>query len=110
MEPSNLILTKDPSLIWTQDDGCGRIGLRFDPGDSGVVYLDRERTQELIDALIEQRKQMGWPAVLILEDIVRAMETLSVENRTRLLALTLRFALDRGEIEASTIRGMLDRR
>lgn len=60
LEPSNLILTSDPSHIWTQDDGQGRIGLRFDSGDSGVVYLDQERTQQAIDALIEQQKQMGW--------------------------------------------------
>lgn len=105
MEPSNLILTADPSHVWTQDDGQGRIGLRFDSGDSGLVYLDQERTQEAIDALVLQQKQMGWAGA----DIFSAMEKLSVEDRARLLALTLIFAIKRGEIEASTIRGMLDR-
>lgn len=44
-----------------------------------------------------------------LVEAVTLMTSLTSEQRGRLIAITLRHAIECGEIEASTIRGMLSR-
>ena len=48
-------------MFWaTNDEGGDKIGLRFDAGDAGAVFLDRAQTTELIDLLLTWQRKMGW--------------------------------------------------
>lgn len=53
-------LEHEPDSIWATNDLPDKIGLRFDCGDAGVVLLDQRQTQEVIDALQQLQKAMGW--------------------------------------------------
>lgn len=53
-------LEHEPDQIWTHGDLPDKIGLRFDCGDAGVIFLTREQTQELIDVLRLAQRKMGW--------------------------------------------------
>jgi hypothetical protein len=37
--------------IWAMGEKAGLIGLRFDSGDAGVVYLTKEQAKDVIDQL-----------------------------------------------------------
>jgi hypothetical protein len=53
-------LEHEPNLIWATNDLPDRIGLRFDCGDAGVILLNQQKTQEVIDELQLMQKAMGW--------------------------------------------------
>lgn len=57
---TSLHLDHEPDQFWTHGDLPGKIGLRFDCGDAGVVLLSRKQTQELIDVLKTAQRKMGW--------------------------------------------------
>jgi len=49
---------KTTDNIWAMIDQDGLIGLRFDSGDSGVVYLTTKQAQSVIAAL---QHMVGMP-------------------------------------------------
>lgn len=53
-------LEHEPDSIWAMSDVPGKIGLRFDCGDAGVILLDQQQTQQVIDELLRMQKQLGW--------------------------------------------------
>jgi hypothetical protein len=58
---TSLHLDHEPDMFWaTNDEGGDKIGLRFDAGDAGAVFLDRAQTTELIDLLLTWQRKMGW--------------------------------------------------
>lgn len=59
---TSIHLDHEPDQIWTHGDLPDKIGLRFDCGDAGVIFLNQEQTQELIEVLRTAQRKMGWVA------------------------------------------------
>lgn len=48
---TNIHLTNDPDIIWGMVSATGRIEMRFDSGDSGLISMTPEQARELRDDL-----------------------------------------------------------
>lgn len=60
---TNIVLDKEPDMIWVMVEQDNRISLRFDCGDAGVVMLTPELARELVEDVSALLKSVETPEV-----------------------------------------------